>query len=450
VVADADGSTAAFTLSSGGYGELGWDGSMFSASLTGTTVSSAMNVAVKGGDGQFTLGSIRGSAGTESLKSIRAQAVNIAGEGIDLGGYLGALAIRDLSGGADVLTGGAASQKTIFKVHDIGDGSTLDTRSTIASFEAARVGKADIFAPSIGGISVKGDLRLGIPGDFSADVTVSGEGVSAGKVALGKLTVGGTFRDGLVLVNGGVGSVKAAAVATDFPGAFFGIIAKSIKSAVSADPAFKWVSGAVEDQSAGDFHVRAEAHPGAWPLKDAEWDLNAPGPAETVTWQDSNGQTIQSEARSGEVQIVVDPWTTSAARVGKIVAENGGTVFAQLPAEGFYWARVGAGQEAAFIAALAQIAMPAYPHLATGPKDLTIPTDWAEAQNPAFPATSGMTTGNIVLEGTEEGYIPGTPLDLDGFPVGEDPDGPFILKNANGRIELDANGRFKVLLTHKF
>lgn len=429
VLKDADGSVATFSLKGKGTGEVTLVDGRWDLNLTGTDATSAVSVKVKGGDGRITLGTIRGTQGTEALKSITAASVNLSGEGIDLGGFLGTLAIRDLLNGADVLAGGLPAQKSKITVHEIGDGTTIDIGSSISSLSATRIGRADLFAPSIASLSTKEDKNLGIPGDFSADVTISGEGVAAGKLSLGKLSIGGMYRDGLVLVNGNVGSVKTTSVAQDVPEQLFGIDAKAVKSAVSVNPVFAWMPKGPADQSLGDFHVIAETQPGAWPLKDAAWDLDAPGTVETITWQNSLGQTIQSEALSGEVQIVVNPWKTSLARVEKMVSAHGGTLFAQLPAAGLYWANVPAGEEAEFISVLAGPAISAFPNLVTGLRAQAIATNWAEVDSAVIPGLGGMGTGNIDLEGLESA------MDVSGA-------GDYILKLPNGNLAIDANGHF--------
>ena len=385
---------------------------------------------------------VKGNAGGSlSAKSMGSIVIggNLTGARIDVEGYLARLTVRDILNGAAVLAGGTANQKTTISAHDIGDGTTIDVASSIASLTAARVGGADFFAPSLGSLSTKGDKALGIPGDFAADVTLSGQGLATGQPALGNMTVGGSFRDGLVLVNGGVGSVKVSAIVADVPGKLFGIDAEAVKSVSVASPKFAWAPQGPRDQSIGDFHVTVEAQPGPWPLKDAAWALDAPGPVETITWQDSQGQTIQSKAISGEVHIIVDPWKTSLARVENMVSANGGTLFAQLPAVGLYWARVASGEEAAFIGALAGSAVYAYPNLVTGPRELTIPTSLLKNPSVMFPIPdlSTMVSGNVILEGA------GEPLDWsDDIEQDENLSGWYIQKNPDGSFPPLTNGRF--------
>jgi len=432
---DADGSVVTFALSGAGFGELVADNGRLDVVLTGTDAASALTIAVKGGDGQCTLGAIRGTQGTEALRGISAKAVNLAGEGIDLGGFLGAVAVRDLVNGADVLAGGVPAQRSSIVAREIGDGTTIDIGSSLASLSAARIGLADIFAPNIASIATRGDKTLGVAGDFAADVTVSGEGVAAGKPALGKVSLSGTFRDGLVLVNGAVGSVKAAALAADVPGLFFGISATAVKSVASANPAFAWAPSGGADLAWGDFHVIVSPQPGAWPLKDAAWELDSPGAAQIVGWQDFQGNALQALAQAGEVQIAVNPWKTSLARMEKIVEAREGALFALLPATGLYWAKVTPGQEAAFISALAGLVTSASPNLLTAPQELTIPTNWSAVDSAVIPGLSGMETGNIVLEAA--GKPMAVSWDQNGKPL------TYFLLTSDGRLDTNPDGSFK-------
>jgi len=423
IVGQLAGATWLITGAAGSI-TAGSTGTDWAASFTG----SVAGLTVKGNAG--------GSLSAKSMGSIVIGG-NLTGARIDVEGYLARLTVRDILNGAAVLAGGTANQKTTISAHDIGDGTTIDVASSIASLTAARVGGADFFAPSLGSLSTKGDKALGIPGDFAADVTLSGQGLATGRPALGNMTIGGSFRDGLVLVSGGVGSVKVYAIVADVPGKLFGIDAEAVKSVSVASPKFAWAPQGPRDQSIGDFHVTVEAQPGPWSLKDAAWELDAPGPVETITWQDSQGRTIQSEAISGEVQIVADPWKTSLARVENMVSANGGTLFAQLPAVGLYWARVASGEEAAFIGALAGSAVYAYPHLVTSPRELTIPTSLLNNPSVMIPAIPGMVPGDVILEGAGPALDCSDDIEKDGNLTGW-----YILKTPDGSLAIDADGHF--------
>lgn len=228
-----------------GAGPIEW------IALDGPTTKAAVSITAKKprggtGDGRATLRSLTGG----DLKSLTAKTTDLAGDGIRLTGYLGALAIGNILNGADVLAGGAVTQKTNITAGTIGDGTAIGLGSALNRLTVAAVGGGSVTAPRAGTISVKGDLggsitlsgegvaagkpvlgTLSVGGsvlagasvsapvvgsikvkrDFAGDVTVSGANVPSNKSALATLSVGGTVRDSLIQVGGNVGSVTAVA-----------------------------------------------------------------------------------------------------------------------------------------------------------------------------------------------------------------------------------------------
>jgi hypothetical protein len=147
---------------------------------------------------------------------------NLTGARIDVEGYLAKLTVRDILNGAEVLAGGTANQKTTISAHDIGDGTTIDVASSIANLTAARVGGADFFAPSLGSLSTKGDKALGIPGDFAADVTLSGQGLATTGRTLGGATIKNQIIGGTWDVGGSAGAIAAGSTASAWKANFIG------------------------------------------------------------------------------------------------------------------------------------------------------------------------------------------------------------------------------------
>jgi hypothetical protein len=186
--------------------------------LAGTDASkSTLSVTVtraKTGDGLVRIGDIQGTG----LKALTASASNLVGGGItsnggiNLSGLLGSLKIHDILNGAGIFAQGTAGQKTTLVAHVIDDGSTIALGSSIASLTAARVGQAALTAPSLGTLKITGDKTHGIAGDFAADLTLSGQGVAAGKPALGTAVIAGTVSKATLNVAGGVKSFQAGAV----------------------------------------------------------------------------------------------------------------------------------------------------------------------------------------------------------------------------------------------
>jgi parallel beta-helix repeat protein len=160
------------------------------------------------GDGRSTLGEVSGTG----LKRLTAAKTDLIGTGLHLTGYLGSLKVGNVGGGADILVGGAPpatlrnpSVKVTAGV--IGDGSDVAvTAAPLGSLTAISVGNGTITAPSVGTITAKGKAKTkttaAIPGDFNADVSVSG--------ALKKLKVSGEVTDAVITVAGNLGGVSVA------------------------------------------------------------------------------------------------------------------------------------------------------------------------------------------------------------------------------------------------
>jgi hypothetical protein len=151
--------------------------------------------------GTVGLGAVTGPG----LKGISARKVTLNGAGIDLAGYLGSLTIGDIQNGADLTTGAGATpqQKTRISALAIGDGTAIDIGAPVRSLTATSFGAGSVRAPSIGAMSVRGDM--------AADVTVTGVGVDATKKALTALRVKGAVTGSDIMVTGNVGAVVIGA-----------------------------------------------------------------------------------------------------------------------------------------------------------------------------------------------------------------------------------------------
>ncbi len=235
-------------------------GSLHTLTATGTTILSSLSISVKkaktgGGNGFLNVDTIQI---TGDLKSIKAPLVNLNGAGFSATGFIAALAIRDVLNGADLTAGGLPTLFTKFTAHEIGADSTITWGSAFKSIAAARIGRAAINAPSIGSISVKGDTKVipALSGDFAADVTLSGVGVVLGKATLGKMSVAGTFSQGIVAVTGLLGGVTLNLVTTSNGNVEFGFQGNTIQSVRATTPVFAWDPLGPTDQFSGDFHVK--------------------------------------------------------------------------------------------------------------------------------------------------------------------------------------------------
>jgi hypothetical protein len=153
-----------------------------------------------------------------SLKSINISKSNVVGRGIDLtDATLGSLTVNDFENGANLFIGGTFSDKFSLKAHVIGDATWINSGSLLWNFQAAFVGAAEINAPGIATMTIKGDAKMAIPGDFSAEVTLQGNVLL--KKTINKVTINNDLIGSLWNINSGLVSsfiVKGTATGLTF------------------------------------------------------------------------------------------------------------------------------------------------------------------------------------------------------------------------------------------
>jgi Calx-beta domain-containing protein len=284
------------------------------ATDSGTTLTMKVKKAKGGGTGTLQIDQITGDG---ACRLIDAGDFDIVGAGIQLGDYLKQLKIHDLLNGAGIVANGSENQNTSITAHNLDDGCAIELGSRLSKLSAARFGDgAAIVAPAIGNISIKGDKRNGIAGDFRGSITASGDGIATNQNALGKLAVSGVISNvSIAIANGGVGAISAfqmldstvfvgyvptdpsnplasgtfvpglrlssvsirsiangfvnsdlaasavgtvnlSSVPTDNGGIIFGVLASQhVGSVTVKTPKFRWMPNGADDQSLGDFHV---------------------------------------------------------------------------------------------------------------------------------------------------------------------------------------------------
>jgi len=165
-------------------------------------------VKVVGGNGFVDIGAATGPG----LLLFAAGKSDLVGAGVNFSGHLGTLRVRDIKNGADIIAGSAPTPLTTILAADVGDGTTINLGSGINTLRVARFGDGMITAPRIGTLSVTGAAIRSIPGDFAADVRLTGAGVLPGTRALGSMVVTGTIRGSAIEVAGNVGPVRTKAM----------------------------------------------------------------------------------------------------------------------------------------------------------------------------------------------------------------------------------------------
>jgi cyclophilin family peptidyl-prolyl cis-trans isomerase len=283
--------------------------------LGGTDSTSTLAISTKkssGGDGFRRVASLSGGGG---LKSLLAKGADLTGDGLNLGGQIGALVVHDILPGTVVQTGGTNTVATKIIAHEIADNAEIVLKTGVKSLTAARIGRAVIEAPNAGKVRVKGDTKNSITGDFAAALTLTGP--PAGPFALKAFLVKGSVQDAAIVAQAGhigifksakvlnsviyagfspitssapfgggtffagseiqnflvtgtdavsfagsfvaadiIGSVKLTAVPTDNGGVPFGILGQTKIGAVQVtSPSFQYDPTGPADQSVGDFHV---------------------------------------------------------------------------------------------------------------------------------------------------------------------------------------------------
>lgn len=130
---------------------------------------------------------------------------NLNLQGINLTGYLGALTIGNIADGADITTLATTNpkQKTRINALAVGDDTEIDVAAHVSSFTASSFGSGSLKAPSIGTMTIKGNM--------TADVNITGVGVDPTKRALNTLRVTGAVTGSDIFVNGNVGNVVVGA-----------------------------------------------------------------------------------------------------------------------------------------------------------------------------------------------------------------------------------------------
>ncbi len=151
--------------------------------------------------------------GDASFSAERFDSVKVAG---DVGGDFTAddkivlFSARDLLGTASIIAEGAATDSAALTFHEVKSGAEINLGSSITLFKAAKVGAATLQAASITSLSIKGDARIGIAGDFDASLTLSGGDASFNNVLTSAYIAGGVH--GANIVSDCIGSFSARSI----------------------------------------------------------------------------------------------------------------------------------------------------------------------------------------------------------------------------------------------
>ena len=181
--------------------------------LVGTTTRSSLSFTTSRGTvAGATVGTIMGD---DPVGRLSARTIDLDYRGIVMAGdgYIADVQLHDITDGADILMLGDGATRgvriTLANVADPGTDITLG--SYLNSLTATRWVGSTLTTPWVSRITIRGDRRRDIDGDFGVDMTLSG--IGATRDTLGNVSVAGQITGGTWDVDGDVGMVRAASTA---------------------------------------------------------------------------------------------------------------------------------------------------------------------------------------------------------------------------------------------
>jgi hypothetical protein len=179
---DTCGVSVTFSLTGGGYGVITGDANFDQVNLYDTGEKSLLTIAA---NPETSVGDINSNG---PLKTIAAKTTNLRGN-ITVSGSLASLIINDVNNSANdhMITIGASSnaKATVSLGFDRVAGLTINSEMPIKTISASEWLSGTIYAPSVSGITIKGDKKRSIAGDLDVNVTLDG--------SAGSITTAGTL-----------------------------------------------------------------------------------------------------------------------------------------------------------------------------------------------------------------------------------------------------------------
>ena len=155
-----------------------------------------------------------------SLATLAAGPTHLAGD-LTVDGTAGRLTLGDVDGGATIRIGGSPTTRTAatLKFRRVAD-TSIDCGMPITSITAMEwldtdVNPDEIKAPRLGTLTVNGGVPRTVAGDFEANLTLSGAGVTGSTKTLTRATVKGSLGPSTWDVTGKVGTVTVSGTVGD-------------------------------------------------------------------------------------------------------------------------------------------------------------------------------------------------------------------------------------------
>ncbi|NLF31643.1 MAG: hypothetical protein GX591_12240 [Planctomycetes bacterium] len=175
-----------------------WIGSITTTGTRGGASAGDLNVSLFL-DGQ---GAPRGTA----LGTVRA-AGSLAGGAWDITGNVGVVQAAAADGWAAQIDGDVK----LLKIAGAAANTNVEATGSVAAATAAQWTGGSIVADQLSRFTVAGSRPLGLDGDCTVTLTVSGQGVAPGRTALGSAVIKGAADTVVVNVDGAIGLLSAAA-----------------------------------------------------------------------------------------------------------------------------------------------------------------------------------------------------------------------------------------------
>jgi hypothetical protein len=185
----------------------------------------------------------------------------------------------------------------------------------LAGLTATRFGAGTITAPSVGAVTIKGHTKLAIPGDFAADVNVSGTGLKAGVPAFRALSAAGEVTAGSDV---SVAGTMTRVVAGTFNGSITagGLAAMTVKGKMAGDLTLTGTGVATGKPALGALTVAVQMMP--------EADVTAPSIGTFVVKGIMNGDVTVTGTGVLPEKPAVKTLKVAGAIAGSTISVDGG------------------------------------------------------------------------------------------------------------------------------
>ena len=172
-VNNTNGVLTTFALKGDGTGEVTGGSDFSEVTLNSTNEKTKLVITTKGRGLRASVGNITVNG---SLNSIIAKTTDLVGAGIVVigNGYVKSIQLHDIRNGADIVIPGDGSARGVtIKAGSLGNDTDIILGSYLKSLVLTEWKSGLLKAPWISSISIKGNKKQSITGDFGADVTLS-------------------------------------------------------------------------------------------------------------------------------------------------------------------------------------------------------------------------------------------------------------------------------------